>query len=326
MTVYMSQTAGIYGGLISKKQADVQQVAAQLGSLPMSFYYYDDSQEPADQLSARLDGVMAGFSYGDDLILQLPSFMSLRYLNTLVDKLAPFRQNSATRLLMFLHDDLLFDGALKKNSPLVALLNRADILIVNSPVTAAFLAKQGVHDVVFRFFHICDYLAPCYQLPMSFNEHLNLLNGGSDIIQDLGAAQAQLTVYGASSQPAHRTSRLGLLDEDLTYYLMKNGGWGLLWPQLEREAVCSSYQLGVFLSATIPVIAKAGTVEADLVDRYHCGVVISSLAEAVEKVQGIGLADYSEYQHNAARLGNLTRSGEFTRNVLIEALDVRRQS
>lgn len=74
MTVYMSQTAGIYGGLISKKQEDTLKFAGKLGILPMSFYYYNDSQEPDGQLSARLDGAMAGFNYDDDLIYWLLSY------------------------------------------------------------------------------------------------------------------------------------------------------------------------------------------------------------------------------------------------------------
>lgn len=323
MTVFISQTAGIYGGLLSKKQENTIRCLQALQAQTISFYYYDDRQEPDPELQARLDGVLAGFSYGDDFILQMPAFLSLRYVSSLVDKLDVFRQNSSSKLIIYVHDDLLFDQQMVADSPLIDLLNRADVLIVNCPATERFLVATGVDKPHFCFFHLCDYLAPDYRPLPAINRGLSLLGKTAQLVPELTKTGETITSYepAAGAGDGYRLSQLGLLDDDLTYQLAKTGGWGVVWPTLAREATCTSYDLGVFLSAGLPVIVKSGTPEARLVNRYQLGIIADSLSVG-DNLRSLSIDDYLNYQENAQRLGSLTRTGSFTRQAVRAALEV----
>ena len=46
-------------------QNDTMKIAKELGANELAIYFYDNSQESSGELNSRLDGIVAGVSYGD---------------------------------------------------------------------------------------------------------------------------------------------------------------------------------------------------------------------------------------------------------------------
>lgn len=322
MATYITRTAGVYGGLITKKLEDTVGYAGELGIRPMSFYYYDDKEESDAQLSSRLDGVLAGFSYGDNFILQLPALMSIRYLNTLFNKLDPFRQHSSSKLIIYMHDDLLFDGSLASDSPMLPLINRADVLIVNSPQTARLLKNQGITKPHLLFFRICDFHSAPYK-PMPWQHSLSLLSYRQEIVNQLtGIDNVSLNIFDSQAPQSsqYQIQKLGPVDDELSYQLSQSGSIGVIWPSLAQEAYCTAYQLGIFLSSGLPIATKEGTIEAQWVADYGIGIVGRSLGDIVSKINELSAEDYERFCSRVKKLGALTREGGFTKHAMLEAI------
>ena len=60
--------------------------------------------------------------------------------------------------------------------------------------------------------------------------------------------------------------------------------------------------------------------QADLVEKYHLGKVVDSLAEASEWVQSVTEDQYRQLADHVYRFGWLNRQGMFTKRALTEAV------
>ena len=90
-------------------QQNVMKVASTLGFVEMPLFCYDVNVDTDEQLSARLDGIVAGLKFGDIVIIQSPSWNILRYDERIVQRIRAYKD---VQIIMFVHDviPLLFQS------------------------------------------------------------------------------------------------------------------------------------------------------------------------------------------------------------------------
>lgn len=284
---------------------------------PLSFFYYDADEESNEALSARIDGITSGLSFGDQIIMQLPTKMGFRFDNAFIDTVDALRQNSPSKLIFYIHDDLLYDSSLQTNGKWIKLLNRADILIVNCSKTAQYLANLGVKRHQYSFFKICDILSDAVdENTTKVSNSVNLINEPKNIVMQVAKKK---DIVLSDNHIHYLKTNFG--DTSLPYRLAKNGGWVITWPNSEIDKICSSYQLGLALSAGLPIVAKAGTIEAGWAHDYRLGLVVDSLDQAVKQINEISMTNYLQYQNSARNLGRLSSKGFFTLHAIASAIN-----
>lgn len=320
---YITRTKGIIdnGTLISRQETTVQ-IAKTLGIEPISFYYLTDS-ESDERLFTRLDGILSCFSYGDNLILQMPTFLNVGYVLKLIDKINMFRRVSSTKLIMYVHNDLVLNYSIIPRNPLVRILNQADALIVSNPATAKYLCQQGVKVKRFFYFYIYDYLLdePCED-NKDIKRYFNMIGTQAELFNKLKKFTAPIHVYDSAVVNIKNITwhKVQINDQILPYYLNYNGGIGIVWPSFSEKIPVVSDTLGLFIAAKMPMIAKFGSREADLVTKYQFGYVADSLDDAVDWVKSFSSNEYYQLQEHIQVPSEMVRSGFFTKKALENTL------
>lgn len=326
MTTYITKTNGLYGSLTLAQENQVASILAAKGVLPMSFYYYNVAAEADVALSARLDGILAALSYGDDLVLQLPTFMGAKFDQLLIQKFNVFRQSSSSKLIFFVHDDLLTDPAMTANSDLVHFIDQADVLIVNSPATAQYLADLGVSRHHYVFYHILDVPTRAYAtLPAHYSPKINLIGQDSQEIADFDKAGFKVDVYGTDLEATDTVipHSVAINDPRLPYELAANGGWGVIMPHQKDNAYRTHYDLGIMIGAGLPIVALAGTPDAEWVEHYRLGFVSRSVDEAIQQITSCVERDYLRMRLSITDLAHLTEKGTFISHAVSQAVRIK---
>lgn len=323
MSVYITRTNGLYGALSLTKEQVVVNILNTYGVGTMSFYHYDATNEPGVSLSARLDGIMAGLSFGDSIVMQLPTMMGFRFDNAFVDKFDIYRRNSSSKLIMYVHDDLFYDPSLQANSEWIKLINRSDVLIVNNQRTAQHLANLGISRHKYSFFMANDILSDAInQFKPKYSAKINLINASNDLISSVADAGVSTYVFGGPAVESEQVKTLAISFDDpsLSYRLAKNGGWVVIWPGSPSKQLCSTYQFGISLSAGLPVVAQEGTIEAKWAHDYHFGIVVDDMKDAVRRISEMSKHEFLNYEAKARSIGRLTSKGRFTVNAVENAV------
>lgn len=120
-------------------------IAHQLGYREMGIYHYNADAERDEILSARLDGIIAGLQWNNDIVVcQLPSWNGTRFDLALVERIKTYR----CRVIIFIQDvqALMFESNRYLLPALVDLYNQADVLIVPSYAMKKFLLENGARE------------------------------------------------------------------------------------------------------------------------------------------------------------------------------------
>jgi len=86
---------------LRKKQDKIASVAKEIGFLEMGLYRYNVDTDSDEQLSSRLDGVIAALEPQDIVVLQLPTGNGERFETRLISKICAYRD---TKLVLLFHD------------------------------------------------------------------------------------------------------------------------------------------------------------------------------------------------------------------------------
>ena len=102
MNVYITKL----NGLDSKNEPQYIQwmtaeIAHQLGCREMGIYRYDGRNESEDSLNGRLDGIIAGIQWGEDIVVcQFPTGNGFKFEWELVQRIKFYR----SRVVIFIND------------------------------------------------------------------------------------------------------------------------------------------------------------------------------------------------------------------------------
>ena len=89
-------------------QNDIMNIVRELGVNELGIYFYNQSNESPEALNSRMDGIMAGVSFGDIVFVQSPSWNWIKWDSRFIDKLKMLD----VKLVMFIHDvpPLMFES------------------------------------------------------------------------------------------------------------------------------------------------------------------------------------------------------------------------
>ena len=89
-------------------QSDIMKITRGLGVNELGIYFYGHSNESLGELNSRMDGILAGISFGDIVFVQSPSWNGIKLDSRFVDRLKMLD----VKLVMFIHDvpPLMFES------------------------------------------------------------------------------------------------------------------------------------------------------------------------------------------------------------------------
>ena len=123
-------------------QNDTMKIAKELGANELAIYFYDNSQESSGELNSRLDGIVAGVSYGDIVFFQSPSWNSVAWDTSLIHKFRAVQ----TKLVMFIHDvpPIMFPSNYFIMPNYIEMYNLCDVVVVPSEQMRDRLIEEGL--------------------------------------------------------------------------------------------------------------------------------------------------------------------------------------
>ncbi|MFR6600280.1 MAG: beta-1,6-galactofuranosyltransferase, partial [Streptococcus sp.] len=123
-------------------QNDTMKIAKELGANELAIYFYDNSQESSGELNSRLDGIVAGVSYGDIVFFQSPSWNSVAWDTSLIHKFRAVQ----TKLVMFIHDvpPIMFPSNYFLMPNYIEMYNLCDVVVVPSEQMRDRLIEEGL--------------------------------------------------------------------------------------------------------------------------------------------------------------------------------------
>ncbi|MCI8830659.1 MAG: sugar transferase [Lachnospiraceae bacterium] len=320
----------INGGTITDiaqyAQHQTAEIAHQLGYREMGIYRYNADAERNEILSARLDGIIAGLRWNNDIVVcQFPSWNGTRFDLALVERIKTYR----CRVIIFIQDvqALMFESNRYLLPALVDLYNQAEVLIVPSHAIKNFLLENGVReDMKVVVQEIWDYTTSIHftALPKFKREIHFAGNPEKFLFPNKWDYDIPLRLYSSLSCTGKNVLEMGWMEPDALLLELAKGGFGLLWygDDFWRQYMGynNSMKLSTYLAAGIPVIVPQGISNQYLIEKNRLGIVVNSLEEAVERVKDITEQEYQEYVDCVGRFAILLRNGYFTKKLLVEAV------
>ena len=231
---------------------------------------------------------------------------------------------------MFVHDvaPLMFDNPARVPE-WIDFYNQADVLILPMPQMKQELDKWGLKVKKIVYQQAWDAVATDrltgespYRMVLNFAGSPSKFTFVNDWHE-----KVPLEVFADPANPLDNPQvrfQGYVANEHLVECLHQNGGFGLLWEAspavYEYMKLNVNFKFGSYLAAGLPIVIHRGIAQADLVEKYHLGKVVDSLAEASEWVQSVTEEQYRQMADHVYQFGWLNRQGMFTKRALTEAV------
>lgn len=324
MRVYITNLNGQAGSSTAQHgQNMVTDIASQLGYRELAIHAYRMDTDSPEELSKRLDGIVAGLRHGDVVIFQTPTWNTTAFDERLMAKLRAYK----IKIVIFIHDvvPLMFAGNYYLMDRTIAYYNQADVIVAPSQEMIDVLREHGLKVQKTLVQGMWDHptaapmqaaqYKPLIHFPGSPERFSFIQSWSHDVTINLYAHQEvdlPASVHHFPYRPAEQ-----LLME------MSAGGFGLVWMDDHDKGyqkLYCPYKLGTFLAAGIPVIVQRGIANQAIIEKNGLGLVVDSLEEAVEKIKGMLESDYQILVGAVRAFNPLLRQGYFTRRLLTEAV------
>lgn len=324
MRVYITNINGQSGTSTAQLcQNMVTDLAIQLGYRELGIYCYNMSNDTPEELSKRLDGVVAGLRHGDVVIFQTPTWNTTAFDERVMSKLKMFN----IKVVIFIHDvvPLMFAGNYYLMDRTIAYYNQADVIVAPSQAMIDVLREHGLTVEKTVVQGMWDHPSQLPQLPASFKKELHF-PGSPDrfpFVKDWDyEIPLQLYAWQQVELPERVTHNGFLPDEELQLRLSK-GGFGLVWMadhDKGYQKLYCPYKLGAFLAAGIPVVVQKTIANQELIEANGLGLVVESVEEAVERIQAMSEETYRQMVARVREFSPLVRHGYFTKKLLTDAV------
>ncbi|MFR4968722.1 hypothetical protein [Lactobacillus kalixensis] len=321
MKAYITRLYGYTEGVASLRQQTVADFAQEVNILPISLFKFSAENEPDAQLSSRLDGIMSSITWGDTVIVQTPIEMSKNYVDMFLDKLTTLRAVMGVKIVAFIHEvkDYLID-----------FYNNCDSLIVENESVLNYLKNHGLTNNTVEIFNFYDFAPRLVTEKVHFTgnkkanfqvsiNYLNSTNSDQYFDQMRNQATNFLVYQNQGFVDDGSLQYAGDFDDDLlSYKLNKEGGFGLVMPPEKIDTV--PFELSMFISAGLPVIALSGTAAGNLVINKKIGWVVNSIEEAANRLPATLDVEYEQLLTNVEQMVQDTRNGISIKNALIRSV------
>ncbi|GEK29538.1 hypothetical protein [Furfurilactobacillus siliginis] len=341
MTVWISnfhyQTDGV--ATMNKARLDVLEFGGTLGALPMNFFPYVWPDEPDDILSARQDGMLAGFKPNDVFVLQFPLF--IRGLNVIrfIEKVHAM----GGKVIGYIHDYAPLAEPAEFNDdhfdPLKEIYSRRtpdlilplfDVIVVHTTAMAEALQKRTDKQL--------NYVVQgpfSYRVPMELTPREHSLSDPLCLASSLGKATwvldsgMEFNIYGQKTPKYeealanHPELHFKGLVPAVALPSQAEGSFGVVWDTgeyQEYERVNFPHKVSAYLAAGMPLIIWSGAAAAEFVLRNDVGIVIDDISELKASVEAVTEDRYQTLVSNAQHMGRYITSGALTQQALLSAL------
>lgn len=309
-------------------QNDTMKIAKELGANELAIYFYDNSQESSGELNSRLDGIVAGVSYGDIVFFQSPSWNSVAWDTSLIHKFRAVQ----TKLVMFIHDvpPIMFPSNYFLMPNYIEMYNLCHVVVVPSEQMRDRLIEEGltVKKIIIQELwdlpHNLDLHKPSFQKKLIFagnpTRFPHILNWQQETPLHVYAEKEEDKDYSRIQLEGWRNKQELLFD-------LSKGGFGLVWGNSEKSEdeldyykLNISYKLSTYLAAGLPVVVPDYLSNANYIREHGLGFVVSSLEEADRCVQECTEEQYAQMVANAQYTAYLISNGYFIKKLFIDAI------
>ncbi|MCY3026097.1 MULTISPECIES: hypothetical protein [Aerococcus] len=298
-------------------------IAQKLDFNELAIYAYETSYDSDQELSKRLDGILAGLSQGDLVVVQLPTWNDRRFERALIDKI---KYTFKAHLIVFIHDipPIMFPQNYYLMSSLIEIYNEAELVIVPSQEMYQRLYLEGLRVDKVLIQAMWDHPTEFQPGKISFQKKIHFAGDINkfDFIKQWPISCA-VDVYSNHGQnldlPKEVTIKGWLPDYELLTNLSK-GGFGLVWTDQDYIQdyfqMCITHKLSTYLAAGIPVFVPESLSNRKIIEDNGLGYVVKSLEEANEIIENMSESTYQELIDNVANFRQLIIQGYFTQRLL----------
>ena len=301
------------------------EIAHQLGFREMGIYCYNGAKESRESLNARLDGIIAGIEWGNDVVIcQFPTENGFKYEWELLKRMKMYQ----SKVVIFIHnaESLVQEANRTVLEETLRLYNQAEVLIVPSLALRQFLLDNGIKkEIKFVIQEMWDYTTDrnYYSFP-KFLKEIHFAGGNS--FEGMGDWKdtIPLKTYAALVNQGRNVHDMGVLSPQELLSEFSKGGFGLVWYQDENSRRCMEYEvsfsLAQYLAAGIPVIVPVGISNQAIIEKNHLGLIVNSLEEAVETIESMTEMEYQQYIQSIGKFAQTLRNGYYTKKCLVDAI------
>ena len=313
---------------VLQSQHEVVDILKDLCDSEIGLFRYYNEEEPRNELSSRLDGIIARLNAGDIVIFQSPTWNGVDWDNALVDKIKLY----GGRVVFFIQDvpPIQFENNYFLMPYFIDMYNKAEVVVVPSEKMYQRLVEEGLTVKKYVVQKMWDFNVHMDLHTPSFEKKLYFLGdvSRSPFFQNW-QYDTPLHVFG-NHKPDYDYSKVhfgGWLNKTELLLELSKGGFGLVWGNQENPKdepdyykMNCSYKLASYLSAGIPVIVPDYLSNADFVKENNMGFVVSSLEEADKAIQECSEEKYSEMVSNVKNVQYLINNGYFTKKLFVDSL------
>ena len=313
---------------VLQSQHEVVDILKDLCDSEIGLFRYYNEEEPRNELSSRLDGIIARLNVGDIVIFQSPTWNGVDWDNALVDKIKLY----GGRVVFFIQDvpPIQFENNYFLMPYFIDMYNKAEVVIVPSERMYQRLVEEGLTVKKYVVQKMWDFNVHMDLHTPSFERKLYFLGDVSrfPFFQNW-QYDTPLHVFG-NHKPDYDYSKVhfgGWLNKTELLLELSKGGFGLVWGNQEDPKdepdyykMNCSYKLASYLSASIPVIVPDYLSNADFVKENNIGFVVSSLEEADQVIQECSEEKYSEMVSSVKNVQYLINNGYFTKKLFVDSL------
>lgn len=283
MNIFYTKTYNM-GGTNAVKQEIVEVSARKLGYDEISLFKFDDQSDSDEELKIRMEAITSPVTAGSTVIFQYPSMVGGRYDRFLTDAL---KKHQDLKLIFFV-EDFGFEIYKEKYPDIeseIELLNRADLLILQSVQMKEYLKEHGLKEIPVIYQVMWDY---------PYEKVDNVIGSIEKKLED---------IRDISEFQAIRRKTAGVC-------AVSNHNIGY-------ENMCNPLVMGYCMALGIPVITQENTRAAQLVDQYSIGFICTVENDMHNIVKTIDDEKMLKIQQHIRNVRKMVQKGMFTR-VLLE--------
>ena len=328
MSIYITNTYAL-GGIASKAQNLVTEEAKKLGIEEIRIPYIDYESEDRNNMSNKIDGILTGITSGDTIIYQSPTWNDPNFDIFFMNKLLEIGN---LNIIIFIHDirPMMFPTEQSIMPSYIELFNVANYLIVPSKNMAQYLGEKGVTTPMVTQ-HLWDSnKETTFQEVSKLKRKIHFIGNDAKFMISKNFpinSNVTLELYGRKNDEMVRAENInyhGFFDEYNLLHELHRGGFGLVWTEdmywREYMKYNTSFKTSTYLRAGIPLIVHESISCRKMVEDNHWGIIVNSLAEAVEKVRAMTVEEYNSYVKAIQEVKYSLENGYFTKKVLVDSV------
>lgn len=278
---------------------------------------------------------LAALNAGDRLLVQFPCVVHSIFLADLFGRL----DRKGIKVILLIHDLELLRAAKRKDKSFkkrVRLwieekrcLKSCTKIIAHNREMIRYLQKEGIARNRLINLGIFDYRIPDFQqnkVPAARKDDPVIIAGTlrphkAKYAYEL-PGEPQFALYGVGYEAPGQENVVyyGAFEPDELPFALK-GSFGLVWDGDSADTCSGIYgeylrinnphKTSLYLAAGIPVAVWKEAALAKFVEKYGCGITVSSIAEIAEWQKALSEEEYAAMRRNAGKIGKRLRGGEY---------------